>query len=135
MSKAKVIKFIDKYDLVIHAAGKIPYIPKTNEDEKLFFNINVNGTRNLLDSLTLNAILKYFVFISLVSVYGLTEGNLIHENAKLNADDPYGKSKVIAENIVQASCNNSNVICTILRLPLIVGPNPPGNLGMMINGI
>lgn len=135
LSTEKVIKFIEKYDLVIHAAGKAHFIPKTNDDEKLFFNLNVNGTRNLLDSLTINSIPKYFVFISSVSVYGLTEGNLIHESTKLNADDPYGKSKIIAENIVQKWCNNNNVICTILRLPLIVGPNPPGNLGKMINGI
>jgi nucleoside-diphosphate-sugar epimerase len=27
------------------------------------------------------------------------------------------------------------VICTILRLPLVVGENPPGNLGAMIRGI
>jgi len=27
------------------------------------------------------------------------------------------------------------VICTILRLPLVVGLNPPGNLGAMIKGI
>ena len=135
LSTEKVIKFIEKYDLVIHAAGKAHFIPKTNEDEKLFFNLNVNGTKNLLDSLTLSEIPKYFVFISSVSVYGLTEGNLIHESTKLNADDPYGKSKIIAENIVQEWCNSNNVICTILRLPLIVGPNPPGNLGKMINGI
>ncbi len=135
LSTEKVIEFIEKYDLVIHAAGKAHFIPKTIEDEKLFFNTNVNGTKNLLDSLTLSAIPKYFVFISSVSVYGLTEGNLIHESTKLNADDPYGKSKIIAENIVQEWCNNNNVICTILRLPLIVGPNPPGNLGKMINGI
>lgn len=28
-----------------------------------------------------------------------------------------------------------NVVCTILRLPLLVGTNPPGNLGAMIKGI
>ena len=32
-------------------------------------------------------------------------------------------------------CNSHNVTCTILRLPLLVGNNPPGNLGNMINAI
>ena len=32
-------------------------------------------------------------------------------------------------------CNKKNVVCTILRLPLLVGENPPGNLGAMINAI
>ena len=32
-------------------------------------------------------------------------------------------------------CTENNVTCTILRLPLVVGLNPPGNLGAMIKGI
>jgi nucleoside-diphosphate-sugar epimerase len=32
-------------------------------------------------------------------------------------------------------CKKHNVVCTILRLPLLVGENPPGNLGAMIKAI
>jgi nucleoside-diphosphate-sugar epimerase len=32
-------------------------------------------------------------------------------------------------------CKQQNVVCTILRLPLLVGENPPGNLGAMIKAI
>jgi nucleoside-diphosphate-sugar epimerase len=42
---------------------------------------------------------------------------------------------VEAEMIIQEWCKKNNVICAILRLPLIAGPNPPGNLKSMINGI
>jgi nucleoside-diphosphate-sugar epimerase len=135
LSSEQNINFTEKFDLVIHLAGRAHFIPKTSIDQDSFFNINVKGTRNLLESLKSSGIPKQFLFVSSVSVYGLNKGVLITENADLKAIDPYGKSKIEAEAIVQKWCNENNVICTILRLPLIVGPNPPGNLGSMIKGI
>lgn len=78
---------------------------------------------------------KKFVFISSVSVYGLSSGNNINEEHPLMAMDPYGKSKILAEKLIEDWCAKNNIICTILRLPLIVGNNPPDNLGAMIEGI
>jgi len=124
----------DRFDLVIHSAGMAHITPQTENAKKSFFCINVNGTRNLLKSLE-NSKPYMFVFISSVSVYGLTKGENIKESTPLLAQDPYGKSKIEAEVIVKKWCEEYNVICTILRLPLIVGENPPGNLGAMIRGI
>jgi nucleoside-diphosphate-sugar epimerase len=53
----------------------------------------------------------------------------------LEASDPYGKSKVDAENLLRQWCEVHHVALTILRLPLVAGVFPPGNLGAMINGI
>ena len=124
-----------KFDLVIHCAGKAHFIPKSNHENNLFNEINVLGTENLLFGLEKIEPPKFFVFISSVSVYGLIEGEFINESFPLIAIDPYGKSKIEAESIVKDWCNKNKVICTILRLPLIVGTNPPGNLGLMINAI
>ncbi len=135
LSSEKKINFTEKFDLVIHVAGKAHIIPKSNEDEKSFFNINVKGTSHLLNSLSFSGIPKQFVFISSVSVYGITKGVFINESTLLKASDPYGKSKILAEEMVRKWCSENNVICTIFRLPLVVGPNPPGNLGKMIRGI
>lgn len=123
-------------DLVIHAAGKAHTVPKNFEQEQEFFNVNVNGTRNLLNALDLLAKPpKCFVFISSVAVYGKEYGININESEGLNAKDPYGVSKVHAENIIAEWCRKKNVLCTILRLPLLVGKNPPGNLGSMLKAI
>ena len=126
--------FEKSFDLVIHSAGKAHFIPKTDLEKSLFHQINVLGTKNLLEGLSKN-IPKQLVFISSVSVYGLIVGENINENCSLLAKDPYGKSKIDAEFVVKKWCEKHNVTCTILRLPLIVGPNPPGNLGSMIQGI
>lgn len=123
------------FDLVIHAAGLAHFVPKNPKDCQLFHEVNVIGTENLLKGLEKSGIPKSFVFISTVAVYGETEGNLITESAELKAKDPYGKSKVFAEQIIQKWCTHNGVICTVLRLPLVVGINPAGNLRTMINGI
>jgi nucleoside-diphosphate-sugar epimerase len=132
----KVPVFFEKFDLVIHAAGKAHTVPKTSLEKQAFFDVNFKGTQNLLQGLEESQSLpKAFIFISTVAVYGEENGINIPENAPLLAKDPYGLSKIQAEQLVLDWCNRNNVICTILRLPLLAGQNPPGNLGAMIKGI
>jgi nucleoside-diphosphate-sugar epimerase len=125
----------EKFELVIHNAGYAHIVPQTKNDIQLFHDVNVSGTINLLNSFSKAILPQKFVFISSVSVYGLKKGLNINEDYPLLANDPYGKSKIDAEKFVLNWCNENNIICTILRLPLIAGSNPPGNLGSMINGI
>jgi nucleoside-diphosphate-sugar epimerase len=122
-------------EIVIHAAGKAHMIPKLPQEEQLFFDVNVTGSANLISALEKSGIPKKFVFISSVAVYGRATGELIKETAPLEAKDAYGLSKIQAEKLIIDWCKKNKVICTILRLPLIAGPNPPGNLKSMINGI
>lgn len=127
--------FKRNFDLVIHAAGKAHSIPKTEIEKEQFFKVNVIGTQNLLKGLEKSGIPRQFVFISSVSVYGQEMGSNINENHSLDAKDPYGVSKIEAEKIISNWCTANNVKCTILRLPLLVGKNAPGNLGAMIKAI
>lgn len=127
--------FNQTFDLVIHNAGLAHFVPKNENNNSLFFDVNVEGTKNLLKGLENAGIPKKFIFISSVSVYGLTIGKNINENYSLSANDPYGLSKIKAEEIIGEWCKKNNVLLTILRLPLLVGKNPPGNLGSMIKGI
>jgi nucleoside-diphosphate-sugar epimerase len=121
---------------VVHSAGKAHLIPKTAAEGDAFYAVNVKGTMNLLRGLERNATLpRSFVFISSVAVYGREHGSGIDENWILQANDPYGRSKIEAEEVIQNWCDKHKIICTILRLPLIAGCNPPGNLGAMVKGI
>jgi nucleoside-diphosphate-sugar epimerase len=127
--------FKECFDLVIHSAGKAHSVPKDEEEKKQFYDVNVTGTINLLKGLEKVGVPKEFVFISSVSVYGKEFGENISEKQTLAAKDAYGLSKIEAEAIVTEWCLKHNSICTILRLPLLVGENPPGNLGAMIKAI
>ena len=131
----EIPNFNQAFDLVIHAAGKAHSVPKTQEEKKQFYDVNVLGTQNLLKGLEEVGVPEQFVFISSVSVYGQEFGKNINEKHKLEAKDPYGLSKIEAETLVMEWCKKHNVVCTILRLPLLVGANPPGNLGAMLRAI
>jgi nucleoside-diphosphate-sugar epimerase len=131
----EIPNFNQKFDLVIHAAGKAHSIPRSEVEKKQFFDVNVLGTLNLLKGLEIVGLPEKFVFISSVSVYGQEEGVNIKEGHALEARDPYGVSKIEAEEIIVKWCKQLDVVCTILRLPLLVGENPPGNLGAMLKAI
>ncbi|MDN3204732.1 NAD-dependent epimerase/dehydratase family protein [Algoriphagus sediminis] len=120
-------------DVIIHVAGKAHIVPKTENEKAEFFRVNVTGTKNLLKGI--KVLPKSFVFISTVAVYGLDEGRLIKETEELKGDTPYARSKIEAEKLVQDWGIKNQVNVLILRLPLVVGPNAPGNLGAMVKAI
>lgn len=126
--------FVKSYDIIIHCAGKAHFKPKNIEEDVIFDEVNFRGTLNLLKALEKNPP-KMFVFISSVSVYGLNSGIKIDESCPLAATDPYGISKINAEKAIIEWSIKRNVRYSILRLPLVVSKNPPGNLGAMIKGL
>ena len=127
--------FTDAFDVVFHAAGKAHSVPKTEAEERLFFDVNLQGTKNLCTALERSGIPKAFIFISTVAVYGCDSGENITEEHPLNGTTPYALSKIKAEKYLEGWCAMHNVKLSILRPSLIAGPNPPGNLGAMIHGI
>lgn len=124
-----------QYDIVLHAAGKAHVMPKTKEEEDLFYAVNYEGTRNLCAALEKVGVPRSLIFISTVAVYGCEYGNLITEDHPLEGTTPYAKSKIMAEEFLTGWCEKNHVVLTILRPSLLAGVNPPGNLGDMIRGI
>ncbi|MFK1823703.1 NAD-dependent epimerase/dehydratase family protein, partial [Bacteroides fragilis] len=127
--------FTEVFDIVLHAAGKAHSTPKTEEEKQVFFDVNLQGTKNLCTALEQSGIPKAFIFISTVAVYGCDSGENITEEHPLNGTTPYALSKIKAEKYLERWCAMHNVALSILRPSLIAGPNPPGNLGAMIRGI
>lgn len=133
---AKVVPSLpQRYDLVLHAAGKAHIVPKTEEEKKLFFDINFQGTVNLCKALEVVGVPKALVFISTVAVYGRDFGEMITEECPLEGETPYAKSKRMAEEFLTEWCKEHNVILGILRPSLLAGKGAPGNLGAMVNGV
>ncbi|SOE21814.1 Nucleoside-diphosphate-sugar epimerase [Spirosomataceae bacterium TFI 002] len=126
----------DHFKIVIHAAGKAHFFGQSTVDKESIYTENVLITQNLISALSeLSIKPNQFIFISSVAVYGREKGIDIDENFSLNASDPYGKSKIVSEELISSWCTKNNVTLTVLRLPLIAGDNPPGNLGDMISAI
>ena len=125
----------ERYDIVLHAAGKAHSVPKTEAEKQVFFDVNLQGTKNLCTALERKGIPRAFIFISTVAVYGCDFGENITEEHSLEGVTPYAMSKRLAEEFLQKWCYEHNVTLGIIRPSLIAGPNPPGNLGAMIHGI
>lgn len=124
------------YQVVVHAAGKAHMVPKTEVEKQAFFDVNLQGTKHLISAIEASGqVPQTFVFISTIGVYGLDKAENITEAHSLNATDPYGQSKIQAEAFVREWCTKNGIAYFNLRLPLISGANPPGNLGSMIKAL
>jgi nucleoside-diphosphate-sugar epimerase len=133
---AEVPVFNYKFKNVVCVAGKAHTSPKNDQERQEFFRVNFEGVKNLVKGLeTSDSIPQFFVFISTVSVYGLEQGENITEDQARNGNSPYALSKIMAEDFLLEWAEKRGVVLTILRLPLVAGANPPGNLGKMIQGI
>ncbi|MEI8246574.1 MAG: NAD(P)-dependent oxidoreductase [Lentisphaerota bacterium] len=132
---AKTVPALEYCDIVLHAAGKAHTVPKTDNEKKVFFDVNLTGTINLCTALEKCGTPESLIFISTVAVYGVDSGEYITETHPLLGNTPYALSKIQAEAYLTEWCHKKNVKLGIIRPALIAGPNPPGNLGSMINGI
>lgn len=94
VNSPKVKQVVDMSDVVIHLAGLVG-APKCAKSEKLSYIVNVEGTQNIVSSLTG----QRMIFASTGSVYGKIEGTCT-ESTPLNPQSEYGVHKKIAEDIV-----------------------------------
>nr|WP_317633102.1 NAD-dependent epimerase/dehydratase family protein [uncultured Flavobacterium sp.] len=131
----EIPQLTENFDIVFHAAGKAHSIPKSAAEEKVFFDVNYQGTVNLCKALEESTLPTSFIFVSTVAVYGVEFGNNISEEHPLNGETPYALSKIKAEQYLTEWCAKNNVKLSIIRPSLIAGPNAPGNLGAMVSGI
>jgi len=116
--------------------GKAHYVPKNADEAAEFFAVNLHGSKNICEALEkLAEMPSQFLFISTVAVYGCENGVGITEDWPLIGKTPYAQSKIEAENYLQQWCSRNNVKLSIIRLPLVVGENAPGNLGAMTKAI
>lgn len=131
----EVPQLSEQYDVVLHAAGKAHTVPRTEEERKVFYDVNYQGTVNLCKALEAAGVPRALVFISTVAVYGCEFGEGITEEHPLDGTLPYAESKRMAEEYLTDWCKKQGVVLGILRPSLLAGRRAPGNLGAMVSGI
>lgn len=85
-------------DAVIHFAG-LKAVGESVVQPLRYFDNNVSGTITLLQALA-DVGIKRFVFSSSATVYGDPESVPILETARLTTTNPYGRSKLMVEQIL-----------------------------------
>lgn len=119
---SQIIDATSKVDYVVHLAA-ITSVPDSIKHPKLTEDVNLHGTRNLLQACGNQEISK-FVFASSAAVYGDNQNLPLKEEeaGKFELISPYAESKFANESdIIEAVSENMNKI--ILRFFNIYGKN------------
>lgn len=121
-------------DAAIHFAG-LKAVGESVANPLHYFDNNVSGTVTLLRALA-KAKVKNFVFSSSATVYGNPRSVPIHESAPLCSTNPYGRSKLIIEQILEdVAASDASWPFGILRYFNPVGAHPSGLIGEDPKGI
>ncbi|HJW57114.1 MAG TPA: UDP-glucose 4-epimerase GalE [Burkholderiaceae bacterium] len=127
---------LDKHpiDAVIHFAG-LKAVGESVEKPLIYFDNNVGGTITLLEALAAAGV-RRFVFSSSATVYGDPESVPIQESARLSTTNPYGRSKLMIEQIL-ADLKHSDPSWAIgvLRYFNPAGAHPSGMIGEDPRGV
>lgn len=109
-----------EHDVVVHLAAKIS-VEESIKNPSETFNINVNGTRNVLIACEKNRVKKLIVASS-AAVYGESSPEIkLTEDSKTNPISPYGESKVMMEHEIREFIAKHDINCVILRFFNIYG--------------
>ncbi|KYQ91750.1 UDP-glucose 4-epimerase [Tieghemostelium lacteum] len=113
---------------VIHFAG-LKAVGESNKFPLKYFDNNITGTVNLLKCMDKYRV-KNLVFSSSATVYGDPHKVPITEDFPLSTTNPYGRTKLYIEGIIEdVSSSDSEWNCILLRYFNPAGAHPSGKIG------
>lgn len=136
LDKEKMGKIFEenKINSVIHFAG-FKAVGESVAKPLEYYTNNLTTTLIILN-LMKNYLVKNFVFSSSATVYGNPEACPILENFPLSATNPYGRTKLMIEDMLRDICKaDKSLNVAILRYFNPVGAHKSGLIGEEPNGI
>ena len=94
-----VLDEFPEIDSCVHFAG-LKAVGESVAKPLSYYDCNIGGTVNLLEELGARDV-KRFVFSSSATVYGEPEMLPLREEARLQATNPYGRTKLFIEEILR----------------------------------
>lgn len=123
-----------RIDAAIHFAG-LKAVGESVAEPLAYFENNVGGSVTLLQALR-DAGVRKFLFSSSATVYGDPESVPISESARLSTTNPYGRSKLMVEQVLEDLANSDpSWAIGVLRYFNPVGAHPSGLIGEDPRGI
>jgi nucleoside-diphosphate-sugar epimerase len=117
--RAVVERAMQGVDVVVHTAAALPlYAPAD------IFSTDVDGTRNVLDAALRHGV-KRAIHISSTAVYGIPDHHPLYEDDKLDGVGPYGKAKILAEQVC-LQYRQKGLCVPIIRPKSFIGPERLG---------
>ena len=121
-NKIKLEKFFknNKIDTIFHLAALADIVPSI-ENPKLYYDVNVSGTMNLLECAKKFKVNK-FIYAASSSCYGIPKKYPTSENAKIDTQYPYALTKFLGEELVLHYGRVFKLQVTSMRLFNVYGP-------------
>ena len=116
-----------RIDGVMHFASFIEVGESVKEPAKFYQN-NVSNTQNLLDAMVRHGV-NHFVFSSTAAIFGEPEYSPIDESHPQQPINPYGRSKLMVEQILEDYDTAYGLKSVALRYFNAAGADPDGELG------
>ncbi|SEP75459.1 UDP-glucose 4-epimerase [Virgibacillus subterraneus] len=124
----------NKIDAVIHFAG-YKAVGESVEKPLKYYKNNLESTLNLCEVMENNGVYN-LIFSSSATVYGKPDSFPIKESFSTKAYNPYGRSKLMIEEILtDLSSSNDKWNISLLRYFNPVGAHKSGKIGEDPNGI
>lgn len=114
-------------EAVIHFAGSI-VVPESVSDPLKYYGNNTVASRALIESCVLENVGK-FVFSSTAAVYGMPEVPMVTEETAKEPINPYGRSKLMTEWMLQDTARAHDFRYVALRYFNVAGADPKGRTG------
>lgn len=124
----------NEVDAVIHFAG-LKAVGESVQIPLRYYHNNVTGTLMLCEVMQAHHV-KRLVFSSSATVYGVPRSLPITEDAPLGATNPYGRTKLMIEEILRdLYVSDQEWSVALLRYFNPIGAHPSGRIGEDPNGI
>lgn len=117
---------MEDVESVVHFAAKA-YVGESTENPIKYYNENVGGTLSLINA-CINAKIDKFVFSSSCATYGEARSLPISESHLQNPINPYGRSKLMCEQILLDMETQHKIRTVLLRYFNAAGADPSGEL-------
>ena len=115
------------FDAVLHCAA-LAYVGESVTSPGEYYDVNVGGTRALVEAMT-RAGVTSIVFSSSCAVYGEPSLDLIGENTPTAPINPYGRTKLICEGMLDDFAAAYGLRSIRLRYFNAAGADPSGAIG------
>lgn len=124
---------LDGVKTIVHSAGLAHQFGRKSTRPELFQQVNTQGTEAVMRA-AVAANVEHVVLVSSVSVYG-GGSQPTDESCPCRASDPYGNSKLQAEQIAMQIAEATGMRLTVLRMATIFGEGDPGNIRRLMQTI
>lgn len=120
--------------VVVHCAARVHVMDESAADPLAEFRrVNVEGTRALARQAAAAGV-RRFIFLSSIKVNGeVTQGRPLTPFDQPAPDDPYGVSKLEAEEALRQISAETGMEIVIIRPVLVYGPGVKGNFRSMLS--